>query len=213
MSSLAWSSEDITQAMNQVSNYLENRTEELSGNIRTMSAFPFDVSHKHSENPTHPRDYAHTEKVSKRSRSLRDLFPNKQILFFKEDLHAAHVLYTLAAFANLLCKRPELINRLVFIVLCSSKISPHELEAVPEIVRQINQLYGTSTFVPVHFYHQEIDRDELLAFMNASHIGLCLSESAAQEFRQLTHYSQKTVSIKDPSDIPRLTVSLQDALY
>lgn len=163
------------------------------------------------ENKAHSTNTAQQEKINERSQSLRDLFFNKQILFCREDSRAAHVLYILAAFANLLCQQPDLINNLVFIIICSSQVPSHELEAVPEIVRQINQLYGTTGFVPVHFYHQEIDQDELLAFMNAAHIGLCLTESSVQEFSHQTGHPRKSVFVPEPSNIPRLTEALQNA--
>ncbi|KAG1448490.1 hypothetical protein G6F46_010727 [Rhizopus delemar] len=184
---------EIKQVMNKASRYLETRLENQLKKIET-------------EKITQDR-------INKRSRSIRNLFFDKQIVFSKEDTTAAHILYTLAAFANLLCQQPKLINRLVLVQICSSKIPAHELEAVPEIVRQINQLYGTTEFVPVHFYHQEIDQDELLAFMNAAHIGLCLNASSAKEFAlHTTHPLNTTISVQDPSNIPQLTEALQNAL-
>ncbi|CAO3701232.1 unnamed protein product [Rhizopus stolonifer] len=206
MSPLSWvnfadiNSAEMKQVMNQASRYFETRTEDNNEPSR------------HLETEVRSTNTAQQEKINERSRSLRDLFFNKQILFCREDSRAAHVLYILAAFASLLCQQPDLINNLVFIIICSSQVPSHELEAVPEIVRQINQLYGTTGFVPVHFYHQEIDQDELLAFMNAAHIGLCLTESSTQEFSLHTGHPRKSVFVPEPSNISRLTEALQNAL-
>ncbi|RCH86227.1 hypothetical protein CU097_004491 [Rhizopus azygosporus] len=141
--------------------------------------------------------------ISKRSQSIRDLFTNKQIILFKEDTSAANILYTLAAFANLLCQYPQWKNNTVLIQICSSQVSWRELEAVPEIVRQINQLYGNPEF---------IDQDELQAFTNAANITLCPSGSPKESILLKNSPCISSRSVQDPSDIPQLTNALHDAL-
>lgn len=71
-------------------------------------------------------------------------------------------------------KNRYLINHLVLIHLCSTHVPASDSEAVPEMVRQINQLYDNTNFVPVHFCHQDIDREEQEALMAASGLGIFL---------------------------------------
>ncbi|CAO3698744.1 unnamed protein product [Rhizopus microsporus] len=195
-----------------------NTLEMVDASNQTSYCFETRADHK-TETPLLTYNLSELEQVaqqqdaiSKRSQSIRDLFTNKQIILFKEDTSAANILYTLAAFANLLCQYPQWKNNTVLIQICSSQVSWRELEAVPEIVRQINQLYGNPEFVPVHFYHQEIDQDELQAFTNAANITLCPSGSPKESILLKNSPCISSRSVQDPSDIPQLTNALHDAL-
>lgn len=170
--------------------------------------------------------------VLKRAKEIRNLFPHRQIIFCR-DTHVANVIRTLAAFSQLFSKDRYLMNHLVLIHLCSARVPASDLTAIPEIVRQINQLYGNTDFVPVHFYHQELDREEREALMAAADLGLFLGSqsstlTSAKEF-VLSQYerhaplvmSQESslvipngviTAIEDPSDIPALVTALHDTL-
>ncbi|KAI9470902.1 MAG: glycosyltransferase family 20-domain-containing protein [Benjaminiella poitrasii] len=171
--------------------------------------------------------------VLERAQSIRDLFPDKQIIFCR-DTHVASVLRTLAAFSQVLAQDPYLRKSLVLLHVCSTIVPSQDLKAVPELVRQINQLYGDTDGVPVHFYHQELDREEQEAIMAASDLGLFLGShpsnlTAAKEFvicqrkrRAPLVLSQTSplanvkegaiMTLEDPSNVPGLTVALHDAL-
>lgn len=170
--------------------------------------------------------------VLKRAKEIRDLFPHKQIIFCR-DTHVANVIRTLVAFSQLFSKDRYLMNHLVLIHLCSTRVPASELKAIPEIVRQINQLYGNTDFVPVHFYHQELDREEREALMAAADLGLFLGThsstlTSAREF-VLSQYERHAplimskdsslaipngviTAVEDPSDIPALVTALHDTL-
>ncbi|KAL9537951.1 hypothetical protein MBANPS3_011321 [Mucor bainieri] len=170
--------------------------------------------------------------VLERVKEIRDLFPHKQIIFCR-DTHVANVIRTLAAFSQLFSKDRYLMNHLVLIHLCSNRVPASDLKAVPEIVRQINQLYGNTDFVPVHFYHQELDREEREALMAAADLGLFLGSqsstmTSAREF-VLSQYERHAplimskdsslvipngviTAVEDPSDIPALVTALHDTL-
>lgn len=181
----------------QSSKYLKDQAEDKMVTSSTQPVFQTNIE-----------ELLRQMKIQERSRSIRDLFPNKKIIFCKENSHAAHVLYILAAFSKLLLQNPCWINQLVLIQVCSSQVPSEELEAIPELVRQINQLCGNTEFVPVHFYHQEIDQDELLAYTSAANLSLCLNEPFVVE----QCLPSNGVLIKDPSNITQLTESILDAL-
>ncbi|GAN08300.1 trehalose-phosphatase [Mucor ambiguus] len=170
--------------------------------------------------------------VLERVKEIRDLFPHKQIIFCR-DTHVANVIRTLAAFSQLFSRDRYLMNHLVLIHLCSTRVPASDLKAIPEIVRQINQLYGNTDFVPVHFYHQELDREEREALMAAADLGLFLgshssTSTSAREF-VLSQYERHAplimskdsslvipngviTAVEDPSDIPALVTALHDTL-
>ncbi|KAK4509381.1 uncharacterized protein ATC70_007732 [Mucor velutinosus] len=170
--------------------------------------------------------------VLERAKEIRDLFPHKQIIFCR-DTHVANVIRTLAAFSQLFSKDRYLMNHLVLIHLCSTRVPASDLKAIPEIVRQINQLYGNTDFVPVHFYHQELDREEREALMAAADLGLFLGShsstlTSAREFVLSQHERHAPLimskdsslvipngiitAVEDPSDIPALVTALHDTL-
>ncbi|KAL7314386.1 hypothetical protein PS15m_005962 [Mucor circinelloides] len=170
--------------------------------------------------------------VLERAREIRHLFPHKQIIFCR-DTHVASVIRTLAALSQLLSENRYLMNHLVLIHLCSTRVPASDLKTVPEIVRQINQLYGNTDFVPVHFYHQELDREEREALMAAADLGLFLGShsstvTSAKEF-VLSQYERHAplimskdsslvipngviTAVEDPSDISALVTALHDTL-
>lgn len=115
----------------------------------------------------------------------------------------------MAAFTKLLLHQTCWIHSLVLIQVCSFRISSKELEDASELVRQVNQLYGNTEFVPVHFYHQDIDEDELLSFMGAANFSLCLNEPPHQPNHP---FLGMIVFVKDPSNITQLANAIHNAL-
>lgn len=130
-----------------------------------------------------------TPSIIKRADSIRHLFPNKRIVFCR-DTHIVNVVSNLAAFTNVLANHH---SDIVLIQVCTTDVPTNELAAVPELVRQINQLYGTTECVPIHFYHQDVDHEEQIALMTASNVGVLLGSHAstaaiAQEFVVCQHH-------------------------
>ncbi|KAI8981942.1 glycosyltransferase family 20-domain-containing protein [Mycotypha africana] len=112
--------------------------------------------------------------MTKRVKQLRAMFPHRQLIFSR-SANRANLFRTLAAFADLLSKHRFMVDRTVLFLFCTSHSLPaKEWKAVHEIARQINQIYGTTEFVPVHLYHQELDAEEEEAFMTASDLGVFL---------------------------------------
>jgi trehalose-6-phosphate synthase len=164
--------------------------------------------------------------IVKRADSIRRLFPNKRIVFCR-DTHVAHVISNLAAFTNVLASHHADI---VLIQVCTTEVPNSELTAVPELVRQINQLYGTTECVPVHFYHQDIDDEEQAALMTASDVGVFMGSHAstavlAQEFVVCQHHHYAPLILSQGSEfnaekgiitategVAAMTTALQDAL-
>jgi trehalose-6-phosphate synthase len=118
------------------------------------------------------------------------MFSDKQIIFCRGTC-VANVYRSLAAFAELISRNQYLAQHLIFLLhVCPQDVPVKSLESVPELARQINHIYGTTDSVPVHFYHQEIDKEEQLSLMMAADLGLFLGSNPstniiAQEFMQL----------------------------
>lgn len=51
---------------------------------------------------------------------------------------------------------------------------PERLDSVPDVVRQINQIYRSQDSVPVHFYHQDLDCDEYDALLMSADVALIM---------------------------------------
>jgi trehalose-6-phosphate synthase len=165
--------------------------------------------------------------IIKRADYIRRLFPNKRIVFCR-DTHVANVISNLAAFTNVLANHHADI---VLIQVCTTSVPASELAAVPELVRQINQLYGTTECVPVHFYYQDVDYEEQAALMTASDVGVFLGSHSstavvAQEFVVCQHHhyaplilsqdsllsAEKDIISTTESSVSAVTTALQDAL-
>lgn len=137
-----------------------------------------------------------------RSKAIRQLFPDKRIVLCQET-HSDGALRTLAAIERFLSSNKALSKDVVFIHLCSSNTIPEPLDAVPDIVRQINQLYGSTDFVPIHFYHQELDAEEYDALLTAADVALVMGQHpmatvAAQAFLDRHHSAPLVVSQGTP---------------
>ncbi|KAI8145528.1 trehalose-phosphatase-domain-containing protein [Fennellomyces sp. T-0311] len=156
-----------------------------------------------------------------RSRAIRQLFRGQRIVLC-QDTEAAGVFQTLAAVEHYLSVYD---TNVVFIHICTKASIPQPLHAVPELVRQINQLYGSPQCVPIHFYHQDLDMDEYDALLTSADVALVMglhphATLAAQTFVQRRKDKPLIVSqgspvhtlAVDPSNTKAVAAALHNAL-
>ncbi|KAG2222453.1 hypothetical protein INT45_013366, partial [Circinella minor] len=121
-----------------------------------------------------------------RSRDIRQLFTDKRIILC-QDTEATGVLQTILVMEQFLSSSVKHKENVTFIHICTRASIPQPLDSVPDLVRQINQLYGTPQSVPIHFYHQDLDTDEYDALLSAADAALIMGSHphasiAAQTF-------------------------------
>ncbi|KAI9268056.1 trehalose-phosphatase-domain-containing protein [Phascolomyces articulosus] len=129
--------------------------------------------------------------AKERSRDIRRLFMNKRIILC-QDTEPTGVLKTLSAIEHYLStlqkqQQQQIMDQVTFIHICTHASIPQSLDSIPDLVRQINQLYGTPQSVPIHFYHQDLDVDEYDALLSAADVALMMGSHphasiAAQTF-------------------------------
>jgi hypothetical protein len=133
------------------------------------------------------------------------MFPQKKIIYAYNNT-ATDAIKTLAAFGKSLSQNQYLRDTLVLMQFCSKNVPASELLGVNEIVRQTNQLFGTVDSVPVHFYHQNLDKDEEKAIMMASTLAVFLgldplSLEKAKAYILCQHVSPPSLIVSENSQL------------
>lgn len=107
--------------------------------------------------------------------AIRDMYTGKKIIVGRDKLDSTKgILQKLHAFEAFLKNYPEWQNNVVLIQVATPTHGDHsKLEAkISEAVSHINGTYGSLEFTPVHYYHQEIDRDEYYALLSVADLAL-----------------------------------------
>ncbi|KAI9493872.1 glycosyltransferase family 20-domain-containing protein [Zychaea mexicana] len=110
--------------------------------------------------------------------AIRSMYAGKKIIIGRDKLDQTKgVLQKLRSFEQFLHDYPEWRNQVVLIQVTTPTVhGANKLESkVSELVSQINGIYGSLEFTPVHHYHQDIDRDEYYALLSAADVGLITS--------------------------------------
>ncbi|KAI7867163.1 glycosyltransferase family 20-domain-containing protein [Spinellus fusiger] len=140
-----------------------------NGQVVSVGAFPIGIDvdrvYKFYQQPG----------VNPKMNAIRDTYAGKKIIVGRDKLDSTKgVLQKLYAFEKFLTDYPEWRNKVVLIQVATPTFGDHsKLETkVSEVVSHINGLYGSLEFTPVHYYHQDIDRDEYYALLSAADVGL-----------------------------------------
>ncbi|KAI9008996.1 glycosyltransferase family 20-domain-containing protein [Phycomyces nitens] len=140
-----------------------------NGQIVSVGAFPIgiDVQRVHT--------FRQQPGVEPKMSAIRDMYAGKKIIIGRDKLDSTKgVLQKLHAFEKFLAIYPEWRNKVVLIQVATPTFGDHsKLETkVSETVSHINSLFGSLEFTPVHYYHQDIDRDEYYALLSVADAGL-----------------------------------------
>ncbi|KAI9490923.1 trehalose-phosphatase-domain-containing protein [Zychaea mexicana] len=140
--------------------------------------------------------------AQERSRDIRRLFKGKRIVLC-QDTEPAGVLKTVAAMEHYLSTHNK--ENTIFIHICTRASIPRPLDSIPDLVRQINQLYGTPESVPIHFYHQDMDTDEYDALLLAADAALIMGMHPHASIAAQTYIARQQQSLSNTT--PSLIVS------
>ncbi|KAJ3415513.1 threalose-6-phosphate phosphatase [Chytridiales sp. JEL 0842] len=120
-----------------------------------------------------------SDAVQEKIAAIRDLYAGKMIIIGRDKLdHIKGVQHKLNAFERFLTLYPQWQNKVVLIQVTSpsQRESPKLESKVSEIVSRINGTFGSLEFVPVHHYHQHLERDEYFALLSVANVGLITSQ-------------------------------------
>ncbi|KAI8137526.1 glycosyltransferase family 20-domain-containing protein [Fennellomyces sp. T-0311] len=116
--------------------------------------------------------------VQPKIQSIREMYLNRRIIIGRDKLDATKgILQKLHAFEKFLHDYPAWRNKVVLIQVTTPTHGDHgKLESkISETVSHINGLYGSLEFTPIHYFHQDIDRDEYYALLSVADVGLITS--------------------------------------
>ncbi|KAI8365650.1 glycosyltransferase family 20-domain-containing protein [Choanephora cucurbitarum] len=139
------------------------------GTMVSVGAFPIGVDcnrvHQFSRQPG----------VELKMEAIRDMYAGKKIIVGRDKLDSTKgILQKLHAFEAFLTNYPEWRNQVVLIQVATPTFGDHsKLESkISETVGHINSRFGSIEFFPVHYYHQDIDRDEYYALLSVADLAL-----------------------------------------
>ncbi|CAO3613141.1 unnamed protein product [Mucor hiemalis] len=107
--------------------------------------------------------------------AIRDMYAGKKIIVGRDKLDSTKgILQKLHSFEAFLKAFPEWQNKVVLIQVATPTHGDHsKLESkISEAVSHINGTYGSLEFTPVHYYYQDIDRDEYYALLSVADLAL-----------------------------------------
>lgn len=144
----------------------------FNGQIVSVGAFPIGID------VDRVQMFKSQPNVKPKSDSIRDMYANKKIIIGRDKLDSTKgILQKLHAFEKFLHDYPEWRNKVVLIQVTTPTHGDHaKLETkISETVSHINGIYGSLEFTPVHYFHQDIDRDEYYALLSVADVGLITS--------------------------------------
>ncbi|KAG2213703.1 hypothetical protein INT45_013634, partial [Circinella minor] len=122
--------------------------------------------------------YCKQPQVQPKISSIREMYQNRRIIIGRDKLDATKgIIQKLHAFEKFLHDYPEWRNKVVLIQVTTPTHGDHgKLESkISETVSHINGMYGSLEFTPIHYFHQDIDRDEYYALLSVADVGLITS--------------------------------------
>lgn len=140
-----------------------------NGTMVSVGAFPIGVD------CNRVNQFTRQPGVQPKIDAIRDMYNGKKIIVGRDKLDSTKgILQKLQAFEGFLRDYPDWRNNVVLIQVATPTHGDHsKLETkISELVSQINGAYGSLEFTPVHYYHQDIDRDEYYALLSVADLAL-----------------------------------------
>ncbi|KAI7908009.1 glycosyltransferase family 20-domain-containing protein [Cokeromyces recurvatus] len=144
----------------------------VNGHIVSVGTFPIGIDANRVE------QFRSEPAVATKMKAIRDMYAGKKIIIGRDKLDATKgVLQKLHAFEKFLHDYPEWNKEVVLIQVTTPTHGDNsKLETkVSELVSHINGQYGSLEHSPIHYYHQDIDRDEYYALLSVADVGLITS--------------------------------------
>ncbi|RCI04075.1 threalose-6-phosphate phosphatase [Rhizopus stolonifer] len=140
-----------------------------NGTLVSVGAFPIGIDCQRVN------QFARQPGVELKMNAIRDMYAGKKIIVGRDKLDSTKgILQKLYAFEAFLKSYPEWRNKIVLIQVATPTFGDHsKLEAkISEVVSHINSQFGSIEFFPVHYHHQDIDRDEYYALLSVADLAL-----------------------------------------
>lgn len=140
-----------------------------NGTMVSVGAFPIGVDCNRVEK------FSKQPGVKPKMDAIQDMYAGKKIIVGRDKLDSTKgILQKLHAFEGFLRDYPDWRNKVVLIQVATPTYGDHsKLEAkISEAVSHINGTYGSLEFTPVHYFHQDIDRDEYYALLSVADLAL-----------------------------------------
>ncbi|CAO3587680.1 unnamed protein product [Absidia cylindrospora] len=140
-----------------------------NGHMVAVGAFPIGID----SDRVHA--YCKQPGVGPKMAAIREMYAGKKIVIGRDKLDSTKgVLQKLHAFEQFLHRYPEWKNKVVLIQVATPTYGDHgKLETkISEAVSHINSTFGSLEFTPVHYYHQDVDREEYYALLSVADVGL-----------------------------------------
>ncbi|KAI9481077.1 MAG: glycosyltransferase family 20-domain-containing protein [Benjaminiella poitrasii] len=141
-----------------------------NGTMISVGAFPIGVDCNRIMN-----QFCKQPGVQLKLAAIRDMYAGKKIIVGRDKLDSTKgILQKLHAFERFLTNYPEWRQQVVLIQVATPTYGDNtKLESkISELVNHINSEFGTIHQIPVHYYYQDIDRDEYYALLTVADLGL-----------------------------------------
>ena len=145
---------------------------EYEGHNVITSIFPIGID------VVRTRKLSHTPGVRNRMQALRDKYKNRRIIIGRDKLDQIKGVYQkLIAFERFLEEYPQWQDKVVLIQVTSPSRyeTPGSEARVSDLVSRINGRYGSISFSPIHYIHQNIEREEYYALLSVADVALITS--------------------------------------
>jgi trehalose 6-phosphate synthase len=142
------------------------------GHQTRIGAFPISIDFEHMSNA------AASQATADRAWELHEQFPERQLIIGMDRLdYSKGIPERLHAFRHALATYPELRGNVTFVqVTVPSREQVPEYERLRQLIEQlvseINGEYTEPGWVPVHYLHRSLGREEVYAYLRASEIAL-----------------------------------------
>lgn len=116
--------------------------------------------------------------VEARLGALRSTLGGRRLIFGIDGLDRSKgIPEKLRAFAELLTRHPELQDQVTLVQVATPSLEGGARHAalraeIERLTGEINGYFGRPGWVPVHYFHRDLDRDELLAYYRAADVAL-----------------------------------------
>ncbi|KAJ2957371.1 hypothetical protein NQZ79_g6913 [Umbelopsis isabellina] len=143
-----------------------------AGHIVSVCTIPIGIDADHVDS------LRNSPEVQAKVDSLREMYSGKKIIVGRDKLDVTKgVVQKLSAFEKFLQLYPEWRDKVVLIQVTTPTHSDNsKLESrISDMVSHINSTYGSFEFVPIHYYHQDVDQDQYYGLLSVADLALITS--------------------------------------
>ncbi|KAI8581243.1 hypothetical protein K450DRAFT_233828 [Umbelopsis ramanniana AG] len=143
-----------------------------AGHIASVCTIPIGINAQHVD------VLRNSPGVIAKVESIRETYKGKKIIVGRDKLDVTKgVIQKLSAFEKFLEMYPQWRDKVVLIQVTTPTHSNNSgLESkISDQVSHINNTYGSFEFLPIHYYHQDVDPDQYYALLSVADLALITS--------------------------------------